>query len=165
MTPGAILDDADYSSDLQQAPKQLLLAQQHTAKGIRHDVPVLAERLPEGASELEVLLLGWALLLYRNSLGNHVQFSWRYAQAGTDNKTTLEVNTSKLQWSATDSVATALEAVRGYLRTNLPDAGLSVDGYSFLLNDEFAPPGSFTPAKEGPIMDWVSTLPYESHHD
>ncbi|KAH6896817.1 hypothetical protein B0T10DRAFT_475166 [Thelonectria olida] len=145
MTPGAIIDD-DYSSG-QLAPKKL-------AQATRYQVPILTN-LPEDASELEVLLLAWTLLLYRNSLGNHVQYSWRYSEIGSSTNTTLEVNTSKLQWNAADPVSTALEAIRGFLRNNIdPETTISVDRHAFLFNDEFAPPGSFTPFKEGPIMDW-----------
>jgi hypothetical protein len=153
MTPGALIDD-DYSSE-QLAPKKLA-----QAKGIRFDVRVLTN-LPQDASELEVLLLAWTLLLYRNSLGNHVQYSWRYSEIGSSTNTTLEVNTSKLQWNAADSISTALGAIRGFLQNNIdPETTLSVDRHTFLLNDEFAPPGSFTPFKEGPIMDWVSVYSF-----
>ncbi|KAI5468008.1 hypothetical protein BGZ63DRAFT_344835 [Mariannaea sp. PMI_226] len=145
MTPGALLNDLEL-----QAPQKQTLV-----KGSRFDVPSLTKNCPDGSTGFEVVLLAWTLLLYRNNLGNHVQYSWRLSELGTSKSANFELDTSKIQWRATDSFSTALEAIQAYLRQRVdPDSHITLERFSILLNDEFAPPSSHIPIKESTLMNW-----------
>ncbi|KAM0559936.1 hypothetical protein ACHAPJ_003887 [Fusarium lateritium] len=114
------------SSETQHAPR---------AKGVRYDVPVL--RKHQDNYELEILLLAWTLLLYRHSHGNHVEFSWGLSEIGSSTCRTFTLNTSKLQWNGSDSIATELDVFRSYLQQQLQsEQPIQADRYKFFFNDE-----------------------------
>lgn len=165
MTPGALMT-GDVECAVESAPKKPA-----QANGSWFDVPVLSSKAnsqdvnSQDASsqdpshdihQLEALLLAWALLLYRNSNGSPVQFSWSLSELGAATTTTFEVNTSTLGWTATDSVKVALAGIREYLRQQLDaEYPLAADRYTFSFNDEFAPDGSFSHLKDGDhTMTW-----------
>ncbi|KAM0280109.1 hypothetical protein ACHAO9_011373 [Fusarium lateritium] len=108
-------------------------------KGVRYDVPALRKH-QEHSYELEAVLLAWSLLLYRHNHGNHVEFSWGLSEIGSETCRTFTLNTSKLQWDSSDSVASELEVFRGYLQQQLKtEEPVKTDGYRFFFNDEAAP--------------------------
>ncbi|KAG5660295.1 hypothetical protein KAF25_003817 [Fusarium avenaceum] len=108
-------------------------------QGVRYDVPALRKH-QEHSYELEALLLAWSLLLYRHSHGNHVEFSWGLSEIGSETCRTFTLNTSKLQWDSSDSVASELEVFRSYLQQQLEsEKPVTTDGYRFFFNDEAAP--------------------------
>ncbi|KAK7428259.1 Non-ribosomal peptide synthetase [Neonectria magnoliae] len=125
------------------------------AKTLRFDVPILTNRR-EDVPELDALLLAWTLLLYRHNSGNHVQYSWSLSEIGASPNGSFELNTSKLPWEATDSVSTALDGIRGYLRQTLnSDTPVAAERFTLFFNDESAPDGSSSYVQEGDYsMGW-----------
>ncbi|KAF4975480.1 hypothetical protein FZEAL_7743 [Fusarium zealandicum] len=118
------------------------------AKGVRYDIPVLRD-LQQSNYEIEALLLAWTLHLYRQSHGDHVQYTWGLCEKGSSAGRAFELNTSRLQWNADDPVSTALDVIRGYLRQQLQsESALEADRYTFFLNDEFAPGDAYSHANE-----------------
>ncbi|KAK2674556.1 hypothetical protein RAB80_009540 [Fusarium oxysporum f. sp. vasinfectum] len=112
---------------------------QPRAKGVRYDVPVLRKQQDQDSYELEILLLAWTLLLYRHSHGNHVEFSWGLSEIGSSTCRTFTLNTSKLQWDGSDSVASELKVFRNYLQQELQsEQPFETKGYKFFFNDEAA---------------------------
>ncbi|KAH7127879.1 hypothetical protein B0J13DRAFT_588601 [Dactylonectria estremocensis] len=144
MTPGAVECEPALKKPAQQ-------------NGLWFDVPVLSKSSsssssqPSASSEpLEALLLAWTLLLYRNSNGSPVQFSWSLSEVGASEVATFEVNTSTLPWAGADSVRAARDGIREYLRQQLPaDQPFAVDRYTFSFNDEIAPDGSASVVEDG----------------
>lgn len=166
MTPGALM-----TGDVECAVESVL-KKPAQANGSWFDVPVLSSKANSQDSshdihQLEALLLAWALLLYRNSNGGPVQFSWSLSELGAATTTTFEVNTSTLGWTATDSVKVALDSIREYLRQQLDsEYPLAADRYTFSFNDEFAPDGSFSHLKDGDhTMSWVRCFAKLRHWD
>ncbi|KAI1023938.1 hypothetical protein LB504_005342 [Fusarium proliferatum] len=112
---------------------------QPRAKGVRYDVPVLRKQQGQDSYDLEILLLAWTLLLYRHSHGNHVEFSWGLSEIGSSTCRTFTLNTSKLQWDGSDSVASELQVFRSYLQQELQSGQpFETKGYKFFFNDEAA---------------------------
>ncbi|KAF9774131.1 Non-ribosomal peptide synthetase [Fusarium sp. DS 682] len=112
---------------------------QPRTKGVRYDVPVLRKQQDQDSYELETLLLAWTLLLYRHSHGNFVEFSWGLSEIGSSTCRTFTLNTSKLQWDGSDSVASELKVFRGYLQQELQsEQPFETKGYKFFFNDEAA---------------------------
>ena len=110
------------------------------AKGVRYDVPVLRKHHGQDSNELEMLLLAWSLLLYRHNHGNHVEFSWGLSEIGSTTCRTFTLNTAKLQWEGSNSVASELEVFRTYLQQQLQSQGpAKTEGCRFFFNDEAAP--------------------------
>ncbi|KAM0350534.1 hypothetical protein ACHAPU_003016 [Fusarium lateritium] len=104
-------------------------------KGVRYDVPVL--RKSQDSYELESLLLAWSLFLYRHSHGNPVEFSWGLNEIGSETCRTFTLNTSKLQWDSSDSVASELKVFRSYLQQQLQsEEPVKTEKYRFFFNDE-----------------------------
>lgn len=129
-------------------------------KGVRYDVPALRKH-QEHSYELEALLLAWSLLLYRHSHGNHVEFSWGLGETGSETCRTFTLNTSKLQWDSSDSVASELEVFRSYLQQQLEsEKPVTTDGYRFFFNDEAASGDVVNQVTEDGNLsvNWVSAL-------
>lgn len=131
------------------------------AKGLRYDVPIIRKH-EQDIHQLEALLLAWALLLYRHSNGQHVQFSWGLSETGARTNNTFELSTSRLPWGAADSISIALEGIRGYLRQQLQsETPIAADRYTFFFNDECAPDGSVSHVNEtgdhsiGWVRSWI----------
>ncbi|KAJ4003482.1 Non-ribosomal peptide synthetase [Fusarium irregulare] len=110
------------------------------AKGVRYDVPVLRKHQEQDSDGLEILLLAWSLLLYRHNHGNHVEFSWGLSEVRSTTCRTFTLNTAKLQWEGSNSVASELEVFRTYLQQQLQSQGpAKTEGCRFFFNDEAAP--------------------------
>ncbi|KAJ5310531.1 uncharacterized protein N7443_002992 [Penicillium atrosanguineum] len=123
MASGAVL------SSERKAPKKYL------ATFVRFDVPIVRASEYSG-HEVELLLLAWALLLYRYSNGNHVQFTW--GRNGTTAGFTSNFDTS-VSWDASDPVARALESVQSYRQETQAGNLVALDNAVLFLNDECAP--------------------------
>jgi hypothetical protein len=131
-------------------------------KSVRHDVPVLRKHHEQDTQELEILLLAWSLLLYRHNHGNHVEFSWGLTEIGSSTCHTFTLNTAKLQWDGSNSVASELQVLRTYIQQQLPsEVSYTRDSYKFFFNDEPAQGGLVNQiTQEDDIsVNWVRTFP------
>lgn len=120
---GAILSTGN------EAPKKL-------ARFIRFDVPLLVKSEFRGR-EVDLLLLAWALLLYRYSNGNPVEFTW--GRNGTGADFTFDFSTTSAAWSPTISIASALKSVENAREQAHAGHLVDVDNAIVFFNDESAP--------------------------
>jgi hypothetical protein len=130
-------------------------------KSVRHDVPVLRKHHEHDTYELEILLLAWSLLLYRHSHGNHVEFSWGLSEIGSSTCRTFTLNTAKLQWEGSNSVASELKVFKTYLQQQLQsEVPVKKEQCRFFFNDEPAPGDLVNQVSEdGDIsVNWVTAL-------
>ncbi|KAM0304292.1 hypothetical protein ACHAPM_002372 [Fusarium culmorum] len=106
-------------------------------KSVHHNVPVLRKHHEQDNQELEILLLAWSLLLYRHNHGNHVEFSWGLTEIGSSTCRTFTLNTAKLQWDGSNSVASGLEIFKTYIQQQLQsEVPFKREQYRFFFNDE-----------------------------
>ncbi|KAJ5102919.1 hypothetical protein N7532_003448 [Penicillium argentinense] len=124
MASGAIL------STEREAPKKLL------ARFARFDVPLLRASEYRG-HEVDLLLLAWALLLFRHSNGNHIEFTWGRNETAAD--FTFNFGTSGLSWSTSELIAKALEGVQSYRQQIQAGKLVALDEAIVFFNDECAP--------------------------
>lgn len=141
----------------------ILSSQRGAPKGLarfaRFDVPLLRASAYR-SHEVDLLLLAWALLLYRYSNGNHVEFTW--GRNGTAADFTFDFGTSGLSWSSSETIAKALEDVRSYRQQIQADKLVALDNAIVFFNDECAPSDLPSNARVsdgdslGGGMTWVS---------
>ncbi|KAJ5329217.1 hypothetical protein N7452_009607 [Penicillium brevicompactum] len=133
------------------------------ARFIRFDVPLLVKSEFQGR-EVDLLLLAWALLLYRYSNGNPVEFTWGRNGTGADFK--FDFSTASAAWNPAISIAGALETVQKSRQEAHAGHLVDVDNGIVFFNDECAPRDLSSNARVsdgdalGGGMAWVS---YESH--
>ncbi|CAG7952942.1 unnamed protein product [Penicillium salamii] len=120
---GAILSTGN------EAPKKL-------ARFIRFNVPLLAKSEFQGR-EVDLLLLAWALLLYRYSNGNPVEFTW--GRNGTGADFTFDFSSSSAGWSPAMSLTSALETIEKSRQEVHAGHLVDVDNAIVFFNDECAP--------------------------
>ncbi|KAJ5668857.1 hypothetical protein N7462_009927 [Penicillium macrosclerotiorum] len=118
-----------FLSTGREAPKRL-------ARFARFEVPLVRSSEYQG-SEADLLLLAWALLLYRYSNGNPVQFTW--GRNGTSADFTFDFDTSTVTWNATDAISVAFESVRSYRHQIQAGNLVTLDNAILFFNDECAP--------------------------
>ncbi|KAJ5151019.1 uncharacterized protein N7482_010271 [Penicillium canariense] len=123
MASGAIL------STERAAPKRL-------ARFVRFDVPLVRASEYHG-QEVDLLLLAWALLLYRYSNGNQVQLTW--GRNGTAADVTFDFSTASIACDAADAISVALEGVRSYRQQIQAGKLIALDNAVVFFNDECAP--------------------------
>lgn len=121
MASGAVL------SSEREAPKKRL------ATFVCFNVPIVRTSEFSGR-EVELLLLAWALLLYRYSNGNHIQFTWGRNGTAAD----FTFNTSG-SWNASDPIAKALKSVQSYRQEIQAGSLAALDNAILFFNDECAP--------------------------
>jgi hypothetical protein len=83
------------------------------------------------------------------------------SEIGSETCRTFTLNTSKLQWDSSDSVASELEVFRSYLQQQLKsEEPVKTEGYRFFFNDEAAPGDVVNQVThDGDIsVNWVSAL-------
>lgn len=128
----------------------ILSSQRGAPKGLarfaRYDVPLLRASEYRG-HEVELLLLAWALLLYRYSNGNNVEFTW--GRNGTAADFTFNCGTANLNWSLSQTIEQALESLRSYRKQIQADKLVDLDNAIVFFNDECAP-------SDLPSNAWVS---------
>lgn len=143
---GAILSTGN------EAPKKL-------ARFIRFNVPLLAKSEFQGR-EVDLLLLAWALLLYRYSNGNPVEFTW--GRNGTGADFTFDFSSSSAGWSPAMSLTSALETIEKSRQEVHAGHLVDVDNAIVFFNDECAPRDLSSNARVsdgdalGGGMAWVS---------
>ncbi|CAG7931910.1 unnamed protein product [Penicillium olsonii] len=120
---GAILSTGN------EAPKKL-------ARFVRFDVPLLAQSEFQGR-EVDLLLLAWALLQYRYSNGNPVEFTW--GRNGTGADFTFDFSTASAGWNPDVSIAGALESAKKSREEAHAGHLVDVDNAIVFFNDECAP--------------------------
>ena len=146
---GAILSTGN------EAPKKL-------ARFVRFDVPLLVQNEFQGR-EVDLLLLAWALLQYRYSNGNPVEFTW--GRNGTGADFTFDFSTARAGWSPDVSIAGALESVKKSREEAHAGHLVDVDNAIVFFNDECAPRDLSSNARVsdgdalGGGMAWVSFEP------
>lgn len=116
------------------------------ARFARFDVPLLRAAEYRG-HEVDLLLLAWALLLYRYSNGSPVEFTW--GRNGTAADFTFNFGTSGLNWSCSDTIAKVLAGLQAYRQQIQTDKLVALDRAIVFFNDECAP-------SDLPSNAWVS---------
>ncbi|KAJ5590150.1 hypothetical protein N7450_004122 [Penicillium hetheringtonii] len=106
------------------------------ARFARFDVPLLRAAEYRG-HEVDLLLLAWALLLYRYSNGSPVEFTW--GRNGTAADFTFNFGTSGLNWSCSDTIAKVLAGLQAYRQQIQTDKLVALDRAIVFFNDECAP--------------------------
>lgn len=128
------------------------------ASGLRFDVPILSKHV-DHASQSELLLLGWCLLLHRYSSEGHCQFAWGICDNGGLANPAFDLNTSGLAWTPDKLLSEALADVQSYIQQySASDARLTAAGTSLFFNDESIPDNlSGKVSWDGNAVQWVRT--------
>lgn len=130
------------------------------AKFTQFDVPLLLKREFQGR-EIDLLLLAWALLLYRYSNGNPVEFTWGRNGAGAD--FTCDFSTAGAAWNPVNSIASTLKSVEKSREQVKAGDLVNIEDTVVFFNDECAPCDLPTTARVsdgdalGGGMAWVSS--------
>lgn len=130
------------------------------ARFIQFDVPLLVKREFQGR-EVDLLLLAWALLLYRYSNGDPVEFTW--GRNGTGADFTFDFSTASAAWSPISSIASALKSVEKSREQVKAGHLVNIEDAVLFFNDECAPRDLPTTARVsdgdalGGGMAWVSS--------
>jgi hypothetical protein len=106
------------------------------ARFVRFDVPLLRKSEFQGR-EVDLVLLAWALLLYRYSNGNPVEFTW--GRNGTNADFKFEFSTAIAGWNPAIPISTALESVEKSREEVHAGKLVAVDNTIVFFNDECAP--------------------------
>jgi hypothetical protein len=103
---------------------------------VQFNVPLLRKSEFQG-HEVDLLLLAWALLLYRYSNGNHVEFTW--GRNGTGADFTFDFSTASAAWSPAIAIATALKSVAESREQVNAKSLVDLHGAIVFFNDECVP--------------------------
>jgi hypothetical protein len=106
------------------------------ARFVQFDVPLLRKSEFQGR-EVDLVLLAWALLLYRYSNGNLVEFTW--GRNGTGADFTFDFSTASASWSPEIPISTALESVEKSRKQLHIGKLVAFDNAIVFFNDECAP--------------------------
>lgn len=116
--------------------------------------------LPSVTGRVELVLFGWALLLYRRNYGTDVHFTCKLCDGEGLKYSAFDMRTKEMHWDAGDALSLVLQKAQAYIRANVHLVGLpDAANCTFFLNDENAPSdqtlGTSTEKCESSIT-WVS---------
>lgn len=135
-----------------------------TVKPVWFDIPAF-KSLPTEIDRVELVIFGWALLLFRRNYGADITFTWKLRDDKGRTCSAFDMRTKDMQWRATDPLSLVLNKMQDYMRVDCPSENLTgAESCTIFLNDEDSPNAEnlgMLADKCDNSMQWVSTAHFK----